>query len=240
MQLLKEKDKFTVTDFKRLNKYQYANYKRDDDHGPRTYAVKGNKVPSVTTILSATQSEDKQKGLNAWRLRVGYQNAQAITQRAAKRGTEMHYVLEQYLSGRGYLNLSEEGAQARLMAHEIIHNLEPLKIIYGNEVNLAYKDRWAGSTDVVGEYDNKPTIIDFKQSNKPKREEWIEDYYYQIAAYSLAHQEQHGPIDQGLICICTRDGQYQEFKMDSKKLDEYENKWFERIERFEKLKKEGS
>lgn len=240
MQLIKEKDRFIVKDFRRINKYRYANYKRDDDHGPRTYAVKDKKVPSVTTILNATQSEEKRRGLDAWRERVGYQEAQAITQKAALRGTEMHYVLEQYLRGNGYLNLSEDGAQARMMAHEIIINLSPLKVIYGNEVNLAYKDRWAGSTDVVGEYDNKPTIIDFKQSNKIKREEYVEDYYYQIAAYALAHQEQHGPIDQGLICICTKDGKYQEFKMDPVKLDEYENKWFERVERFEKIKKEGS
>ncbi|HAT67568.1 MAG TPA: hypothetical protein DCS66_23720, partial [Flavobacteriaceae bacterium] len=80
----------------------------------------------------------------------------------------------------------------------------------------------------------KPTIIDYKQSNKPKREEWVEDYYYQIAAYSLAHEEQYGPIDQGLIAICTVDGKYQEFKMDAVKLDEYENKWLERLERYEK------
>ena len=64
MQLLKEKTRFTVTDFKRINKYQYANYKRDDEHGPRTYAVKDKKVPSVTTILAATQSEDNRKGLD--------------------------------------------------------------------------------------------------------------------------------------------------------------------------------
>ena len=178
MQLIKEKDRFIVKDFRRINKYRYANYKRDDDHGPRTYAVKDKKVPSVTTILNATQSEEKRRGLDAWRERVGYQEAQAITQKAALRGTEMHYVLEQYLRGNGYLNLSEDGAQARMMAHEIIINLSPLKVIYGNEVNLAYKDRWAGSTDVVGEYDNKPTIIDFKQSNKIKREEYVEDYYY--------------------------------------------------------------
>jgi genome maintenance exonuclease 1 len=202
VQLIKEKDKFKVTDFKRENKYKYAEYTRDDDHGPRTYAVKDKKVPSVTTILSATQPEEKRKSLDAWRERVGYQEAQAITKKAALRGTEMHYVLEQYLNGTGYLNLSEDGGKARMMAHEIITHLEPLKIIYGNEVNLAY--------------------------------------YFQIAAYSLAHQEQHGPIDQGLICICTKDGQYQEFKMDSRKLDEYENKWFERIERYEKSLKKGS
>ena len=240
MKLIKEQDRFIIKDFQRLNKYSYQSYTRDDDHGPRTYAVKDKKVPSVTTILSATESKDKKAGLDKWRERVGYQEAARITKQAATRGTEMHYVLEQYLKGEGYLNLSEGGAQARLMAHEIINNLESLKIIYGNEVNLAYKDRWAGSTDAVGEYNNIPTIIDFKQSNRPKREEYVIDYYYQIAAYSLAHKEQYGPINQGLICICTKDGLYQEFKMDSQLLDKYENLWFERVERFENLKKQGS
>ena len=90
----------------------------------------------------------------------------------------MHFVLENYINGKGYLNLSEEGGLARAMAHEIIVNLDPLKIVWGNEVNLAYKDQWAGSTDVVGLYRDQPTIIDFKQSNKPKRAEWITDYYF--------------------------------------------------------------
>ena len=105
-------------------------------------------------------------------------------------------------------------------------------------MSLTGKNRWAGSTDVIGEYDGKPTIIDYKQSNKPKREEWVEDYYYQIAAYSLAHEEHYGPIDQGLIAICIVGGQYQEFKMDAAKLDEYENKWLERLEQYEKQKEE--
>ena len=65
----------------------------------------------------------------------------------------------------------------------------PLKVVYGSEVSLSYEDKWAGSTDLVCLYDGKPTILDFKQSNKPKREEWITDYYYQIAAYSLAHKK---------------------------------------------------
>jgi ATP-dependent exoDNAse (exonuclease V) beta subunit len=78
------------------------------------------------------------------------------------------------------------------MAHEIVNNLGSLKVVYGNEVSLAYEDKWAGSTDLVGLFDDKPTIIDFKQSNKLKKEEWIEDYYYQIAAYSLAHRKSFG------------------------------------------------
>jgi len=234
MKIIREETKFTITDYNWENKFSYNNYTRDDDHGPRTYQVGEKKVPSVTTILSATQSEEKRAGLDRWRARVGYQEAARQTKQAALRGTEMHYVLENYINGVGYFNLSKEGAQARLMAHRVIEDgLGPLKTIYGSEVNLAYEDKWAGSTDLVGLYENKPTIIDFKQSNKPKREEWIEDYYYQIAAYSLAHKKQHGEILQGFIAICTKDLLFQGFKMDESKLSEYEDKWFKKVEQYE-------
>lgn len=236
MQIIKDKTKFHITDFTFEKKYDYQSYTRNDNDGPRTYNVGDKKIPSVTTILSATQSEEKKQKLNEWRARVGYQEAAAITQQAARRGTEMHYVLEQYVNGVGYLNLSDDGAQARLMAHQIVDNLGPLKTVYGNEVSLSYDDRWAGSTDLVGVFDNLPTIIDFKQSNRLKREEYVEDYYYQIAAYSLAHKKQYGPIEQGLICICTKDYQYQQFKMKKEFLLEYENKWLERVSQYEKNK----
>jgi hypothetical protein len=236
VRLIKQENKFIITDLKRENKYDYKQYTRQEEHGSRTYNVGEKKIPSVTTILSATQSEEKKASLDKWRERVGYQEAQRITQQAATRGTEMHYVLENYIDGKGYLNLSPEGAQARLMAHEIVQNLEKLKVVWGNEVSLAYDDRWAGATDVVGLYDDQPTIIDFKQSNKPKREEYVEDYYYQIAAYSLAHKKQYGPITQGLICICTKDKLYQEFKMNEVKLSEYEDKWLERVEKYHNSK----
>ena len=236
MRLIKQENKFIITDLKRENKYDYKQYTRQEEHGSRTYNVGEKKIPSVTTILSATQSEEKKASLDRWRERVGYQEAQRITQQAATRGTEMHYVLENYIDGKGYLNLSPEGAQARLMAHEIVQNLEKLKVVWGNEVSLAYDDRWAGATDVVGLYDDQPTIIDFKQSNKPKREEYVEDYYYQIAAYSLAHKKQYGPITQGLICVCTKDKLYQEFKMNEVKLSEYEDKWLERVEKYHNSK----
>ena len=170
MQLLKRDTKFFVGDFKKINKYNYATYVRDDDHGPRTYKVNDLNLPSVTNILQFTQSKDKQQGLDKWRERVGFHEAMEIVQQAAKRATEMHKVLEKYANGEGYLNLSDEGGVARMMAHEIIHNLGPLKVIYGTEVCLTGKNRWAGSTDLIGEYDGKPTIIYYKQSNKPKRE----------------------------------------------------------------------
>ena len=239
MKLIRQDTSFTITDLKRIDKYPYVRYTRDDDHGPRTYQVGEKKVPSVTTILAKTAPKDKKAALDAWRERVGYQEAQAITTKAASRGTEMHYVLENYINGIGYLNLSSDGAQSRLMAHKIIDNLEPLKEVYGNEINLQYEGRWAGSTDLVGNFDGKDTIIDFKQSNKPKREEWIEDYFYQIAAYSLAHKKNYGNIEQGLICICTKDGIYQQFKMDQKKLLEYESKWFDRVQKYHTMSVNG-
>jgi len=236
VRLIKDNNKFQITDLKLVNKYNYKKYTRQEEDGSRTYNVGNKKIPSVTTILSATQSPEKKAGLDRWRERVGYQEAARITSQAALRGTEMHYVLENYIDGRGYINLSEDGAKARLMAHEIVNNLDLLKEVWGNEVSLAYEDRWAGATDVVGLYDDKPTIIDFKQSNKPKREEFVEDYYYQIAAYSLAHKKQYGPITQGLICVCTKDKLYQEFKMDQNKLNEYEDKWLKRVQKYHDTK----
>jgi hypothetical protein len=233
MKIIRDEQKFTITDFVWENKYSYGNYFRDDDNGPRTYKVGEKKVPSVTTILNATQSPEKKASLNAWRERVGHQEAQRIMIDASTRGTEMHYVLEQYINGKGYFNLSKKGAQARLMAHRLIEDgLGPLTKVFGSEVNLAYEDQWAGSTDLVAIYDGKPSIIDFKQSNKPKREEYIIDYYYQIAAYSLAHKKQHGEILQGFIAICTKDLLFQGFKMDQSKLSEYEDKWFKRVEQY--------
>tara|TARA_B100000424_G_scaffold200220_1_gene157306 strand:- start:1783 stop:2523 length:741 start_codon:yes stop_codon:yes gene_type:complete len=236
VRLIRENNSFKIIDLKRESKYNYQKYTRDNDLGSRHYNVGNKKLPSVTTILSATQSDDKKAGLDAWRERVGYQEAARITSQAALRGTEMHYVLENYIDGRGYLNLSPEGSQPRLMAHEIIQNLDKLKVVYGNEVSLAYEDLWAGATDVVGLYDEQPTIVDFKQSNKIKREEYVEDYFYQIAAYSLAHKKQYGPITQGLICVCTKDIIYQEFKMNEEKLKEYENKWMERVTKYHQTK----
>ena len=141
MQLIKEKNKFSVIGLKIEDKYKYQKYTRQEEDGSRTYNVGNKKIPSVTTILSATQSDEKKAGLDAWRAKVGYQEAQRITSQAALRGTEMHYVLENYINGRGYLNLSPEGSQARLMAHEIINNLDKLSVVYGNEVSLAYDDK---------------------------------------------------------------------------------------------------
>ena len=246
MKIIKKNKSFTITDFSIVDKYKYTEYSRNDEDTGRTYNVGEEKIPSVTTILSKTQSQEKIESLDKWREKVGYQEAARITNQAASRGTEMHYVLEQYCRGKGYLNLSEKGSLPRMMAHTVVDNLDKLSEVWGSEVNLQYSDycpslypnpkkiAWAGCTDLVGLYDDQPTIIDFKQANKPKREEWIEDYYYQIAAYAIAHKHNHGPITQGLICVCTKDLVYQEFKMSEDMILEYEHKWFERTYKYYK------
>ena len=131
MKIIRDKTTFHISGFKWDKKYQYEQYSRTDGNGQRLYQVGEYSVPSVTTILSKTQSDDKRKKLDEWRARVGYQEAQRITVKAATRGTEMHYVLENYINGIGYLNLSEKGAEARLMAHEIIKGLPELTKVYG-------------------------------------------------------------------------------------------------------------
>ena len=231
---------FTVSDFIKDNKFNYGFYSRDDGDNFRTYDVDGKKVPSVTTILTTTQSKEKKQGLQRWRDRIGHEEAARITSQAATRGTEMHYVLEQYMNGQGYFNLSKDGSLPRMMAHTIIENLQDLSRVYGTEVSLAYKDQWAGSSDLICEYANKPTIADFKQSNKTKREEWIEDYFYQIGAYSLAHKLQYGDIRQGLILICTKDLVFQKYVMSETMLKEYEDKWLEKMQDFRKIMKKTS
>jgi hypothetical protein len=237
MRIIKNDNSFTVDDFAwNRNKYQYKKFSRQEENGQRTYNVDNKKIPSVTTILSATKSQEDIDSLRRWRDRIGDEAARKTTIDAARRGTEMHYVLEQYINGQGYFNLSEEGAKARLMAHKIIENMQALEIIYGNEVSLHYEELYAGATDLIGIHGGKPTIIDFKQSNKLKQRNYVEDYYYQIAAYALAHEKNYGPIDKGLIAICTKDLVYQEFILDKDDLKRYKDKWIQRVEQFNRAK----
>jgi len=231
MKIQTSNQRIILTDVIFDKKYNYKELKRNDEE-IRTYSVKDKKVPSVTTILSATQSKQKQDSLQAWRDRVGNEEAARITKQASTRGTEMHYVLEQYLNGQGYLNLSEKGELARTMAHTVLENMSDINVIYGTEVNLEYKQRWAGTCDLVCESNGVLTLGDFKQSNKPKREEWITDYYYQLAAYSLAHSLHFGEIDRCLILMCTPQLVFQKFVMSKDLLNEYQDRWLARVEKF--------
>lgn len=220
----------------RTYKYIYAPISRQSIQGSRHYCLPdGSKVPSVTTILSATKSQESIDALNNWRKRVGYAQSQTITSEAAGCGTVMHGMLEAYLLGTSKppgTNLVQQTAYP--MAQKVINEgLVHLNECWGSEVPLYYSEIYAGTTDGVGLWKNRPAIFDFKQTNRPKKREYIDDYFLQLAAYSIAHNNMHGTdIKTGVIMMCSRDCQYQEFVLEGDEFDEYANKWWDRVEMY--------
>ena len=216
---------------KQNKKYNYVQVSRSETHGSRTYDVHGTKLPSVTTILAQTKD---QSYLDRWKAKVGYEEAERIKNLSSKRGTSMQKFIEKHITGVGYDDLTEIGQQAKPMAQKIIDiGLTPVSEYYGSEVSLYYPGLYAGSTDLVCMHNGKETIADFKQANRAKREEWIEDYFLQIGAYAMAHDYIYGSnIEQGVIMVCTPDLYYQEFKFDGEKMKNYRHKFLKRLSQF--------
>ena len=218
--------------------YNYPTSTRSLINNQRHYDVNAQKLPSVTTILAATQPPEKKASLDAWRARVGEAQAKEITESAANRGTAMHTIIEKFLFGQGYLDLTDVGRNAQTMAEQIIEKglKNRLAEFWGLEVTLYYPGLYAGATDVVGIYDGAESIVDFKQSNKPKRREWIEDYKLQLAAYALAHNEVYGTnIQKGVNLICTKDNYFQEFVFEGEEFRRAKFEWLKRVDEFYKL-----
>ena len=187
--------------------FEYPKSVRELINEKRHYAIGDEKLPSVTTILSATQSAEKQASLDKWKAKVGEKEAERVKNTAGARGTKMHSILEGYIEGENVLDLTETGGEAHRMANTIIdQGFKDLDEIWGSEATLAYPGLYAGATDLVGIYQGRDSIIDFKQSNKPKKVEWIEDYKLQGAAYATAHDYMFKTnIEQIVILMCTPD-----------------------------------
>lgn len=221
--------------------YPYQEFKRTSVDGKRLYQNPwGDPVPSVTTILSDTQPAEKRQALANWRKRVGKEEAQRITTTAANRGTVMHNILEHWALGEYETynpgnNIVHQ--QAKAMAQVVVDNIEnDVDEIWGTEVNLVAKELYAGTTDLVGVYKGEATIMDFKQTNKPKKREWIDDYFLQGAAYANAHNEMYGTdISRIAIFMCSGDCQWQLFESDPKDFKDWEMKWAQRLEKFYRL-----
>ena len=222
---------------KHNDKYNYHQGTRITDHGTRVYNIAGYKLPSVTTILA--QTKDKTY-LNDWRNKIGHEEAERIFNLSSKRGTAMHKFLEKHIQGTGYEDLTDIGVQAKPMAQKIIEvGFTPIEHYFGCEVMLHYPGLYAGSTDLVCEHNGLETIADFKQSNKPNREEWIDDYKLQIAAYAMAHDYVYGSqIRQGIIMVCTPDCYYQEFKFQDGELRRWKHEFLKRLDSYYYLKQD--
>ena len=211
--------------------YKYPESRRSSIEGKRHYAVTGEKLPSVTTILQSTQSEEKTESLARWKAKVGEVEAERVMKTAATRGTAMHTYLEHYIKGGKVLDLTDVGREASSMGQTIIDKgFDDLEEVWGVECTLYYPGLYAGQTDLCGVYQGRESIIDFKQSNKPKRAEWIEDYKLQLVAYATAHDCIFGTnIEQGVILMCTPDNFFQRFLVNGSEFREYKWKWLRKI-----------
>jgi genome maintenance exonuclease 1 len=213
------------------NKYDYKEIKKASVEGRRLYACPdGNSVASVTTILDATKDKTH---LIAWRKRVGETKAKEITTEAAGVGTRMHKYLEDYVESGEWPDAGSNpyAQQAHKMAEQVREQaLINIDEIWGSEVQLYHPKIYAGTTDLVGSYKGNPCIMDFKQTNKPKKKEWVEDYYLQLTAYALAHNELYGTnIQEGHVFMCSRDLQYQQFDLWPDDFKHWESKWWDRV-----------
>jgi genome maintenance exonuclease 1 len=224
--------------------YDYPRCVRSLVEGKRKYEVAGERLPSVTTILKNTESEDKKESLARWKAKVGEVEAERVKNVAATRGTAMHTYLEHYVKGGNVLDLTDVGREASGMGETIIEKGFPdLEEVWGVECTLHYPGLYAGQTDLCGIYQGRESIIDFKQSNKPKKAEWIDDYKLQLVAYAMAQDQIYGTrIEQGVILMCTPDNFFQRFLVNGSEFREWKWEWLKKIDQYygKKITNEGA
>lgn len=208
-----------------LKKFDYKPLKRVDNGNGRRYIVgEGRPLPSVTTILGKTKDLTH---IKQWQARVGLEEANKIKTEASNLGNGMHKNLEKFILGEDM----DGSFMAQTLAKVIIkQGLPKVDEVWGTEVSLYSKELYAGTTDLIGLHEGIPSIMDFKNSLKDKRREWIEDYFMQLAAYSLSHNEMYGTdIHRGVVMIATRDAKYQEFIIEGDEFTHYETMWAEKV-----------
>ena len=221
------------------NKFNYPKSSRSIEDGLRKYLVNNQKLPSVTSILQQTKSNEDKAALKNWIERVGPAVANRIKNEASATGTSMHSYLEDFLRGRINESFFESNEKYKNMAKEIIDKgiKGKLEEIYGVETTLVYPEKYAGTADLIGVYQGKSVVIDFKQANKIKKNEYIQDYFLQLGAYTLAHDVVHGTkMEAGIILLCTKDILFQEFKIEGAELEMYQNLFLGRLKKFHELK----
>lgn len=217
-------------------KFDYTPLSRETIDGKRHYCLPdGSKVASVTSILDKTKSEESKAALQNWRNRVGHDKAQVISTEAAGVGTVMHKMLEEHCLGitkkPGTNNVQQI---AHPMAQQIItHGLAHLDECWGTEIPVYHPGLYAGTTDLAGVWKGQESIIDFKQTNRPKKDEYVHDYKTQLVFYATAHNKVYGThIKQGVILMCSRACEYQQWILEGDEWDKYEDIMWSKIEQY--------
>jgi ATP-dependent exoDNAse (exonuclease V) beta subunit len=220
----------------KTRQFDYPSSTRQTLDGKRVYNINGEALPSVTTILQATETEEKKKILEQWKQKVGAENADRIRDQAANRGSVLHRIVENYITDTKHLDLTDLGQEAHKMADILIQSAidERLSEVWGVEPYLAYQGLFAGQTDLIGIHDGKITVCDHKNSNKPKKKEWLHDSYrIQLAAYALAFEDMFGEhIPRGVNFIITKDLYYQEFSWEGEEFKRAKYDWLKRVDQY--------
>jgi len=210
--------------------YVYEKLERIDASSGRLYVLpNGVQVPSVTTVLDRTKDKT---ALKEWANRIGQAEADMQRDQAAYIGTWMHATLEAVLSGDPLtLGPDWQAMKGHQMAFTLANRyFGAISAIHGSEVGLYYQDCYAGTTDLVATYRGQLAIVDFKQSVRPKRHEYITDYFHQLAAYAVAHDWRHGTsIDYAAVLISVQDGTTQEFTTTGREFQQFKDQWMERL-----------
>jgi genome maintenance exonuclease 1 len=186
-------------------------YRKDTESGRKYFTPEDQAYPSITTVLSILSKQ----GILEWRKRVGEEEANKISRQAAGRGTAVHKLAEDYLDN------VEDWNKGAMPAN--LQSFNDLKTILDTRLNniwfqeeFLYSDRLkcAGQVDCIAEFDGQLSIVDFKTSRKPKKEEWITNYFIQASFYAAAFYERTGvPIKQGVILITVDGHEAQVFKI---------------------------
>ena len=222
-----------------LEKYNYQPLERVNVDGSRHYQTPtGKPLPSVTTVLDALKDKT---ALYEWRKRVGDEEANRIMKLATGIGTQVHLHIEKFI-------LEEDRPNGSNLINKMAKELSDIVIdkglsnvdeVWGTEVPLYYPGLYAGTTDCVGVWKGKPAIIDFKTSRKPKKREWIDDYFLQGAAYSAAHNEIHGTDIKTIVIMmigwdaeADNMGNYQEFVVEENEFDKYSLQWANKVQEY--------
>ena len=205
--------------------YDYKPLSRIDHPSGRKYIVgEGRPLPSVTTILSKTKD---MTFLKEWRASVGEKEATRITTEAGGLGNSMHNLLEKYVLGQEMKGQFMAMTLANLIIKKGLCNVNE---VWGTEIALYSKELYAGTTDLIGLHNGVPAIMDYKNSLKEKKREWIDDYFMQLAAYALSHNEMFGTnIKKGVVMMATRAGKYLEFVIEGDEFTHYETMWANKV-----------
>lgn len=209
----------------------YHSIRRIDQTGQRLYeTLDGSRVPSVTTILSKTKD---MTALNEWRKRVGDEEANRISKESAGLGTLVHTHIENWIEGKDRpAGNNDVRVLAKEMSDLIIEKgmKDHVTELWCVEQGLYYPGLYAGTADLIGIHDGKPSIMDHKTTKKMKKREWIEDYFIQCCAYALAHNEVYNTnIKRAAIFMAGRDGSYETFVLEGNEFDHYAEMWTQKV-----------